>query len=446
MRTQKFSRVSAFAVSMSLATLLCLPPSVSAAPARERLAGVEVDPHLLTFVPKLAYSQVRVTVTGPEGFETIAVFDAEETPAVELPGTDGLYKYELRFSPVLDRETRKLLASAREAGVDLAGDKATDKRTVQRGWFTLAGGSVVPDLVEPEPKVVLTSADGVIRNSLCVGFDCPNSPVFDDSTILMMENNTRIKFGDTSNAPFPNNDWEIEANSSLSGGASYLGFNDCGTADNDGGCATDLVFAVESGARASALYVESDGDVGIGTSNPVLDLHIVTGNTPALRLDQDGSSGFTPQVWDVAGNETNFFIRDVTAGSRLPFRIRPGAPTSSIDISNSGNVGIGTASPDALTGIHVSRTGTVIPTFESSDGNAVQFRLTTNNGANRRIVGLNNSDQVQSQLNLADAGSFLFFGENNTSGVCLQFRDSDDAGNTRCTFLDGVMTCAVGNC
>ena len=35
----------------------------------------------------------------------------------------------------------------------------------------------------------------------------------------------------------------------------------------------------------------------------------------------------------MAGNETNFFIRDVTNGSKLPFRIRPGAPTSSIDVA-----------------------------------------------------------------------------------------------------------------
>ena len=49
----------------------------------------------------------------------------------------------------------------------------------------------------------------------------------------------------------------------------------------------------------------------------------------------------------MAGNEANFFIRDVTGGSRLPFRIRPGAPTSAIDIAASGNVGIGTASPSA---------------------------------------------------------------------------------------------------
>ena len=62
-----------------------------------------------------------------------------------------------------------------------------------------------------------------------------------------------------------------------------------------------------------------------------------------MRLEQNNSGGFTAQTWDVAGNEANFFVRDVTGGSRLPFRIRPGAPTSSIDINASGNVGIGTA-------------------------------------------------------------------------------------------------------
>jgi hypothetical protein len=68
-------------------------------------------------------------------------------------------------------------------------------------------------------------------------------------------------------------------------------------------------------------------------------------DTPSIRFEQSSSSGFTAQTWDVAGNEANFFIRDVTGGSKLPFRIRPGAPTSSIDISASGFVGIGTASP-----------------------------------------------------------------------------------------------------
>src|SRR6476660_1491655 len=100
-----------------------------------------------------------------------------------------------------------------------------------------------------------------------------------------------------------------------------------------------------AGAPSASLFIASSGNVGIGTTVPVLDLSLFSGDTPAIRLEQSGSQGFTGQTWDVAGNDANFFVRDVTGGSRLPFRIRPGAPTSSIDISASGNVGVGTASP-----------------------------------------------------------------------------------------------------
>ena len=65
----------------------------------------------------------------------------------------------------------------------------------------------------------------------------------------------------------------------------------------------------------------------------MLDLHINTSNTPAIRLEQNNSGGFTAQTWDIGANEANFFVRDVTGGSQLSFRIRPGAPTSSVDIS-----------------------------------------------------------------------------------------------------------------
>jgi hypothetical protein len=85
-----------------------------------------------------------------------------------------------------------------------------------------------------------------------------------------------------------------------------------------------------------------------------LDLHIATTDTPAIRLEQTASI-WPAQTWDVAGNEASFFVRDVTGGSRLPFRIRPGAPTSSIDIAASGNVGIGTGSPTSA--VHVSKSG-----------------------------------------------------------------------------------------
>lgn len=90
----------------------------------------------------------------------------------------------------------------------------------------------------------------------------------------------------------------------------------------------------------------------MGTSTPVVDIHTKTGNTPTLRLEQDGSSGFAAQTWDVAGNEANFFVRDASNGSTLPFRIYPGAPTSALTIeATTGDIGMGTTSP--TTNLHV---------------------------------------------------------------------------------------------
>src|SRR4051794_2053622 len=74
-------------------------------------------------------------------------------------------------------------------------------------------------------------------------------------------------------------------------------------------------------------------------------------NTPGVRLIQTSNGGFPPQTWDIAGNEANFFIRDLTGGSRLPFRIRPGAPTSSIDIGATGEVSTAGVVQQTVTGL-----------------------------------------------------------------------------------------------
>jgi hypothetical protein len=174
-----------------------------------------------------------------------------------------------------------------------------------------------------------------------VGIDCVADESFGFDTLRLKENNTRLQFTDTSIGAFASNNWQIRANSSLSGGPSFLAFVDQG-ADGNSETGT-IVFSVEGGAPPNALIVNSSGMVGIRTATPLLDIHARTGNTPAIRLEQDGSGGFTPQTWDIGANEANFFVRDLTGGNRLPFRIRPGAPTNSVDIGPSGNVGIGTA-------------------------------------------------------------------------------------------------------
>jgi len=202
--------------------------------------------------------------------------------------------------------------------------------------------------------------DDLIVNggSICVGFDCVNGESFGFDTLRLKENNLHLHFDDTSSsASFPNNDWRIVINDSSNGGGNYFAIEDS--------TAARTVFKIEAGAPTNSLYVDNGGDVGIGTSSPVVEVHAVDGNTPTLRLEQDGSSGFTPQTWDLAGNETNFFIRDVSNGSSLPFRIRPGAPTDSIDIAANGNIGMGTSS--AQDDLHIKDTA-----------GAARLRLTSN--------------------------------------------------------------------
>lgn len=188
--------------------------------------------------------------------------------------------------------------------------------------------------------------DVIISFSLCVGNDCVNGESFGFDTIRLKENNLRIGFDDTSNsASFPRNDWEIEVNSSNNGGEEYFAIDDV-----TGG---RTPFRVQAGAPTGSLWIDSAGDVGIGQQTPITEVHITSGDTPTIRLEQDGTSGFTAQTYDIAANETNFFIRDVTNGSRLGFRMRPGAPESSIDIAADGDVGMGTGSPQA--DLHIRR-------------------------------------------------------------------------------------------
>src|SRR6185436_4049046 len=190
--------------------------------------------------------------------------------------------------------------------------------------------------------------DLIVQGSACIGLDCVNNESFGFDTIRLKENNTRIKFDDTSvSAGFPANDWQLTANDSASGGASKFSIEDITGAK--------VPFTITAGASTNSIFVDSTGRVGFRTSTPVLDLHVNTSNTPALRLEQNNSGGFTAQTWDIGANEANFFVRDVTGGSKLSFRIRPGAPTSSVDISADGDVGIGTGSPSNK--LHVLSSG-----------------------------------------------------------------------------------------
>lgn len=295
---------------------------------------------------------------------------------------DGIYSYEV--VPVMGVAVRD--ADATET------TKAGPQGLIESGSFSVVDGRFHFDSDLLEPRAAAASKndsdhgtrdqvipdDLIVQGSGCFGFDCVNNENFGFDTIKLKENNLRIKFEDTSTGTFPSTDWQLTANDSASGGQNKFSIEDITSAR--------VPFTIEGGSTTNSLYVDSTGRIGFRTATPVLDLHINTSNTPGIRLEQNSSGGFTAQTWDIAGNEANFFVRDVTSGSRLPFRIRPGAPTSSIDISASGNVGIGTGSPQQK--LEVANVGPVAIDLNNTDGanNGKRWRIRSGTGGNLVFV------------------------------------------------------------
>jgi hypothetical protein len=317
-------------------------------------------------------------------------------------------------SPVISAAVKEKLASSRGKDDDPEAERSTRKRAlpaepvVQSGSFSILNGAVIvagaaqesgqrqssktteqpriPGVSRVSPVTKLGQHhpslfpdqvipdDVIVQGSACIGLDCVNNEAFGFDTVRLKENNTRIAFNDTSSAAgFPTRDWRIRANESASGGRSAFFIDDMGNTSTGAEAVSSTPLTIISGAPTNAVFVDSGGRLGLRTATPVLDVHANTSNTPAIRLEQNSSGGFTAQTWDIGANEANFFVRDVTGGSRLPFRVRPGAPTSSIDISASGNVGIGTASPGSK--LHVKGSGQTNIFIDEDSANRQDARI-----------------------------------------------------------------------
>lgn len=408
-------------------------------------ATMTVDPGRVQWDAQVEYERAVLTVSMPGGEVFRQEFDARQTPAFDLAALeggakDGQYSYELRLVARIAPELRKALADARKSGDEAAMARLraqVPQSPVMSGGFKVQAGAIVvaegPEPPATHGRKVTTSAattprnvtaadqvipdDLIVQGSLCVGFDCVNNESFGFDTIRLKENNLRIKFEDTSTGTFPTNDWQLTANDSASGGSSKFSIEDI--------TGSKVPFTITAGASTNSIFVDSTGRVGLRTSTPVLDLHIATSNTPAIRLEQNNSGGFTAQTWDIAGNEANFFVRDVTSGSRLPFRIRPGAPTSSIDISADGDVGVGTASPDEK--LHV----------EGSDGDTtILVRETNGTDTGRRMLDMENNGDVQ--VAYTDTSATKTWGLNlTTNGTQMVINDGSTAGVIEMTINSG---------
>ncbi|MGZ5473862.1 MAG: tail fiber domain-containing protein [Thermoanaerobaculia bacterium] len=348
-----------FSLPLVITLTVALLPLVALAtePLHQPIGPAATSATAIEWHPTVEHAAIVLTLQHPDGQVFMETFAAGRNPMLraEALGRDGAYSYEMRVLPNAPL-VKARLAAARASGDERAilriqREAGLDAIAVQSGSFTVSDGLIVsPDLLEDSarPHSPATNArppanpaantfftdDVSAQGGVCAGLDCTSSESYGLASMKMKENNTRLKFEDTSaSAGFATTDWQLSANDVFSGGANKFFVEDL--------TAVTVPLLIEGGTPSNSLYLDSTGRVGLRTSTPAKDLHITTGSTPTIRLEQSGANA---RSWDMFGNNFNFVVHDATAVSS-PLIIRSGAPTSSFVIDASARIGLGVAFP-----------------------------------------------------------------------------------------------------
>ena len=233
------------------------------------------------------------------------------------------------------------------------GNNATIQ-TVESGGATvkMRSGSVGRFGTYSNNDLVLVSNSGdrmIISSSgnVGIGTTSPSGPLHVKSST-----NSNIVYIDTSANALGDN-----AYINFNGSRAQVGWIDTAITLTDGGGNKDIKLKVNTGSiflmtsNTARMFVNSSGDVGIGTTSPNRKLHIVgSGNTVAAKIEAtDGSQ----TSLDLQNNEGWF--RLINDGGSLSVYDQADS-VERFRINTSGNVGIGATNPQAK--LDISTTGT----------------------------------------------------------------------------------------
>ena len=170
----------------------------------------------------------------------------------------------------------------------------------------------------------------------------------------------------------------------------------------------------------SGNYIFRGGNVGIGTTSPSFKLDVngstnIDGtlfvnavNNHIRLIDSNGTGNFS------VGVNNNFQIRDITANT-TPLTIKAGTPGNTIVTTSSGNVGIGTPSPQEE--LHISSSVPAIR-IEDTDGGYAQ------------IVGSNGSLSLRADQANTVASSIIDFSIDNSERMRIEAGGNVGIGTT----------------
>jgi hypothetical protein len=232
---------------------------------------------------------------------------------------------------------------------------------------------------------VVHADDVIITGNLCAGSaDCASGRSFVGDLEVTGEPPEIILFDTRAGA----DDWQLEANS-----------DDLIIRNRVDGGPIRNVARLSGGAPANSLFVDSDGNIGLGTSTPSTDLHLAA-SSPTIRFQDTDDE----QFWDIVASNLSFRVFNASTGI-IPLLVKPG-----------GDVGIGSTAPFAA--LHLRRAnGTaklLVEEASAAQASRTLFQL-QNNGEPK--FGFKNTAFPQSWEFFASVG----FAVNEISNPGLEF-------------------------
>ena len=192
--------------------------------------------------------------------------------------------------------------------------------------------------------------------------------------------------------------------------------------------AADTIAFTEGGAEA--MRIDSSGNVGIGTSSPTGSLEIATSSATSIVANSSNATGgwieykrsgttyaYIGNAGALTGSNTDDLAIQAIAGKSLRFQTN--GNNTRMRITDTGNVGIGTSSPDTTTLLTVA--GAVTITGANSG-----------HGASRLKLGQDTSAISQIRFYGADAstaGILQFTGSSSDGSVGSERMRIDSSGN-----------------
>ncbi|MFH2095555.1 MAG: hypothetical protein ABIJ16_07625 [Bacteroidota bacterium] len=144
------------------------------------------------------------------------------------------------------------------------------------------------------------------------------------------------------------------------------------------------------------IYIDNNGNVGIGTSAPGKKLHIQSSSFEVLRLERTGAGGAAVELVN-ANNDIGSFC--ISSGGAIFFKTPSITDGTAFSILNSGDVGIGTLTPatklDVIGNVQINNW-----LFEASGSD--RFIITSNNSVDALLTVKTLDNSKRTDINFAD--------------------------------------------